>query len=168
MTDRYDLEILPICLGLHMAHTGSSDPLPEEDKASHVAWLRQRLAEWQPTAHAQWGRFDEAVKALIMATLDEVDPMPLDVLTPEEQDLVIAAIPLQTGLTRDGQRVIAAADVAREEAEAQLRALGQSPDMAAALVRNASAVLPQGHTIGLTAESAPKLHAILSAYAGVK
>lgn len=108
MTARYDLEILPVSLGLHMAHTGSADPLPAEDKARHVAWLRQRLAEWQPS-HAKWERFDEAVKAIIMATLDEVDPMPLDVLTPDEQDLVIASIPLQTGLTRDGERVIAAA-----------------------------------------------------------
>ncbi len=167
MTDRYDLEILPVCLGLHMAHTGSADPMPAEDKARHVAWLRQRLTDWQP-AHAKWERFDEAVKVLIMATLDEVDPMPLDALTPEEQDLVIASIPLQAGLTRDGELAIAAANTAREEAEAQLGALGQSSDMAAALVRNARAVLSQGHTIGLTAESAPKLHAILSAYVGAK
>ena len=207
VTDRYDLEILPVCLGLHMAHTGSADPLPSEDKARHVAWLRQRLADWQPTPHAKWERFDETVKTLIMATLDEVDPMPLDVLTPEEQDLVIAAIPLQAGLTRDGERMMSASGSAtltaeeereayrfgkvtgigldagkraiaesktrretmtREEAEAKLRALGQSSDMAAALVRNARAVLSQGHTIGLTAESAPKLHAVLSAYVGAK
>ena len=69
--ERYDLEILPVCLGLHMAHTGSADPLPEEDKARHVAWLRQRLADWQP-APVWWTRFDDAVKALIEATLAEV------------------------------------------------------------------------------------------------
>lgn len=68
--DRYDLDILAVCLALHTSHTGSAEPLPGEEEARYVAWLRQRLAEWQ-TPHPRTQRFDDAVKALVEATLAE-------------------------------------------------------------------------------------------------
>ncbi len=77
--DRYDLDILAVCLVLHMSHTGSSDQLSGEEEARYVAWLRQRLAEWH-APHPRTQRFDGAVKALVEATLAEIDAA--DELTP--------------------------------------------------------------------------------------
>lgn len=62
--------LLELCLNIHMHHTGASHPLPEYDKDVRV--LVSRLENWQPNLHARSTVFDNAVKELIKATLNEV------------------------------------------------------------------------------------------------
>lgn len=56
-----------------MNHTGSSDSylsLGAEEEARHIRILRARLAHWSDPK-SLWERFDNAVKALVEATLAE-------------------------------------------------------------------------------------------------
>lgn len=61
--------LLELCLDIHMHHTGASDPLPEYEKDVRV--LVYRLESWQTNPHKQFANFDNAVKELVKATLNE-------------------------------------------------------------------------------------------------
>lgn len=64
--------LLELCLDLRMAHNGSADPISEEDTAAALAYLNYRLATWKPSALPSGARFDECVRALVLATIIEV------------------------------------------------------------------------------------------------
>jgi hypothetical protein len=64
--------LLELCLDLRMAHNGSADPISEEETAAALAYLNYRLATWKPSALPSGARFDECVRALVIATIIEV------------------------------------------------------------------------------------------------
>ena len=64
--------LLSACLGLRMAHTGAREPYLPEHAASRIAALKLRLQEWEPSYDPKRAAFDEAVRQLILATLNEV------------------------------------------------------------------------------------------------
>ena len=64
--------LLELCLDLRMAHNGSADPISEEETAAALAYLNYRLATWKPSALPSGARFDECVRALVLATIIEV------------------------------------------------------------------------------------------------
>lgn len=64
--------LLDICLDLRMAHNGSADSMPEAETVEALAYLRERLAAWRPSRTAG-ARFDECVRQLVLATIDEVE-----------------------------------------------------------------------------------------------
>lgn len=68
--------LLSVCLDLRMAHTGATDPLPNEVVQARCAALRARLGAWTPSYHPGRAGFDEAVKQLVVATLAEVQSVP--------------------------------------------------------------------------------------------
>lgn len=62
-----------LCQHLHTSLWGAAEPWSAEDRARVVAYLKQRLRDWQPSASFKWALFDEAVRMLIVSTLNEVD-----------------------------------------------------------------------------------------------
>ena len=62
-----------LCLDLRMAYNGSADPFSEEEKCAALAYLKRRLAEWKPTVWPPSAKFDEAVRQLVIATIEEVE-----------------------------------------------------------------------------------------------
>lgn len=64
--------LLEMCLDLRMAHNGSADPISEEDTAAALAYLSYRLATWKPSILPSGARFDSCVRALVLATIIEV------------------------------------------------------------------------------------------------
>lgn len=64
--------LLEMCLDLRMAHDGSADPISDEDTAAALAYLNYRLATWKPSILPSGARFDECVRALVLATIVEV------------------------------------------------------------------------------------------------
>lgn len=63
-------DLLSICLTMHMTHTGSSDPLEFMEYVRLKNILVTSIQYWElPYKHSK--RFDEAVFALIEATLVE-------------------------------------------------------------------------------------------------
>lgn len=68
--DRYDYDLLDTCRAVHMSLTGASDPLKDFEES--VEWLRSRLEDWKP-GPGRAEAFDEAVKAVLVAALAEVE-----------------------------------------------------------------------------------------------
>ena len=68
--ERYDYSILEICETLHMAKTGTADPLTEEESTKLRAFLVTRQLDWHPS-HLSCVGYDGAVFALINAALKE-------------------------------------------------------------------------------------------------
>lgn len=72
------LDLIDICLDLHGDLTGSGPDTYAEwnqgvaKRAEHLAYLRKRLDEWTPPTC--WEAFDNAVKAVVEATLAEREP----------------------------------------------------------------------------------------------
>jgi len=69
--DEGGVDLLTACVALHMSGSGVTDLLSDEDEAGMLAWLRERLDRWTPTPCEKWRRFDDAVKALVEAAVDE-------------------------------------------------------------------------------------------------
>lgn len=65
------LRITAMCEELHMANTGSSDSLTPERRAELRARLQERLKNWTPSPVAEWAPYDDAIRYLIIATLEE-------------------------------------------------------------------------------------------------
>lgn len=62
--------LLDVCLETHMSHTGSSDPLSEEDLQRNVSVLQAAVDNWREEL-ARSKRFDDAVLELCRAALAE-------------------------------------------------------------------------------------------------
>jgi hypothetical protein len=65
------MSLLALCEALHMAKTGAADGyLNQEQVERSLAGLTERLKNWLPSP-AFTARYDNAVRALIVATLQE-------------------------------------------------------------------------------------------------
>ena len=62
--------LLDVCLETHMSHTGSSDPLREEDWQRNILVLQTAVNNWRDEL-VRTKRFDDAVLELCRATLAE-------------------------------------------------------------------------------------------------
>lgn len=62
------------CLWLRMAKTGAGDPLSPDAVEAMLQALEARLAAWTPSYSPTVAKFDEAVRQLVIATIDEVAP----------------------------------------------------------------------------------------------
>lgn len=62
--------LLDICLDLHMANTGSFQDVPTNKYKFLVSILKQSIEEWVD-GNAKYKSFDEAVRNLIKATIEE-------------------------------------------------------------------------------------------------
>lgn len=71
MTDQ--LQVLDVALALHMSHMGGSDPFRPEDRDRYVAFLTERVEKRRPSIKLG-KRFDDAVREVLKAALDEVRP----------------------------------------------------------------------------------------------
>ena len=69
MNNRHKFQIMEAALCVHMDIMGSSDGVGSDEAA---AFLRERLAEWQPS-HSRAAAFDEAVKTVCVVALAEHD-----------------------------------------------------------------------------------------------
>lgn len=65
--------LLVICESLHMDHTGASDPLLPTDKEKYIKILKLALDSWQESALSEL--YDNCVRLLIMATLEEINEL---------------------------------------------------------------------------------------------
>ena len=63
--------LLDVCLETHMSHTGSGDPLREEDLQRNILVLQTAVGNWRQEL-IRSKRFDDAVLELCRATLAEV------------------------------------------------------------------------------------------------
>lgn len=70
--DWYAYPMEALCAELHQAVTGSGDPLSPKEFATKTSWLRRRLTHWCEGGGLSLA-YDNAVKALAIATLDECD-----------------------------------------------------------------------------------------------
>ena len=61
-----------VCMDLRMAVNGSADAWDVAYLRRVVRMLQARITTWQPTVFAKSARLDEAVRALVEATLAEV------------------------------------------------------------------------------------------------
>ena len=62
-------DLLSICLAMHMHHTGASDPLRDETFDRYRRILNLAIHHWHDPVHSP--QFDECVRNLILATLEE-------------------------------------------------------------------------------------------------
>lgn len=70
--NRYEYPSLVTCAeALHEHVTGSSDPLCDEEETKVLGFLNMRLREWQKTLHSEALAYDEAVRNLVRAAIDE-------------------------------------------------------------------------------------------------
>jgi hypothetical protein len=77
----YDIGILCIAEELHSNRWGSSDSYalwcqPEGTKEKHLAYLKEKLKRWRPSASPHWEQFDNAVKSVITAAIAEWEQTP--------------------------------------------------------------------------------------------
>jgi hypothetical protein len=82
-------------------------------------------------------------------TMREIERANVPVLTADEEALVVAAIPLQTGLTRDGERAIARAEAMKEAAESMLdraKALAPGKRVRTAAMLKTAPLFPERRT----------------------
>lgn len=70
--DRYRFSLVDVCMLLHTSFVGTGDLLAPDCEERYRAWLRWRLVAWSPSIFRS--EFDEAVRALVVATLSEFDP----------------------------------------------------------------------------------------------
>ena len=63
--------ILDACEELHAAHTGASEPISRARGDELRAFLRRKLNEWEPSPIGRTTSYDDAVLALVRATLAE-------------------------------------------------------------------------------------------------
>lgn len=74
MTDfpAYEHSVLDVCQRLHGHACGSGDTLPEHELHKLREWLRLRITEhWRAPAGERCARYDNLVRRLAMAALDE-------------------------------------------------------------------------------------------------
>lgn len=64
-------QVLDVALALHGSHTGASDPLAPSDREDAVAFLTERVERWKPSSPARSKRFDDAVREVLKAALEE-------------------------------------------------------------------------------------------------
>jgi hypothetical protein len=69
--ERYEYRIVDICETLHMAGNGSGDGLAPTLRASLIGKLKARLDGWHKSPKFS-ERYDNAIRELIEATLEEV------------------------------------------------------------------------------------------------
>lgn len=67
--EKYDYSILEVCETLHMAKTGSSDPLTDDESVRLRAFLITRRMDWSATT----SKYDQAVWDLMSAALKEYE-----------------------------------------------------------------------------------------------
>lgn len=67
--DQPSRSVLQICETLHMSRTGAADPLSESQVNWYLVFLKNKLDKW--VVYPNHLRYDEAVRALIVATLNE-------------------------------------------------------------------------------------------------
>lgn len=65
--------LFDLCLRLRMACNGSADPISIEETHDAMAYLRRRLIHWTPSYHKAGERFDNCVRQLMNATIEEVE-----------------------------------------------------------------------------------------------
>lgn len=63
----YDYSVLEVCVDIKSDLCGSGDPLPNYEEM--VAWLRWRVANWQPSSITSFQFYDNVVRALAFETL---------------------------------------------------------------------------------------------------
>lgn len=68
------MKIFEICEQLHMAVTGAGDPIDPDQARTMVEFLEARLMNWRPSLTVDSTHYDDAVRILIRAVLDECDP----------------------------------------------------------------------------------------------
>lgn len=68
--NRYEMSVFLACAELHGHKTGSGHQLSEEQVAATLRWLNERVKDWHPSKHGD-KKYDDAVKALIAATIQE-------------------------------------------------------------------------------------------------
>lgn len=61
-----------LCDQLHAHNNGSGEALPENKKVAIKLELRERLKRWEE-GKGRWQKYDNCVKALVEAVLDEAD-----------------------------------------------------------------------------------------------
>lgn len=61
-----------LCMRLRVSVSGAGDPWPTKDESACVEYLKSRASRWYPS-QARYERFDEAVRALVLATIAEVE-----------------------------------------------------------------------------------------------
>lgn len=70
--NRYEYtDILACAETLHEHTTGSGDALPKTEETRVLEFLNMRLREWQTTLHEKSRQYDEAVRNLVQAAIDE-------------------------------------------------------------------------------------------------
>lgn len=70
--ERYEYPSLVECAETLHEHTGGScDPLSDPEETRLVEFLNLRLREWYPTHHKETLVYDEAVRNLVRAAIDE-------------------------------------------------------------------------------------------------
>lgn len=74
MTD-FTKRIFDVCEGLHLSHTGAGDHLTNAQYREYVEFLKDRLYTWYVSPVQSMG-YDEAVRQLMRATLEELGEVP--------------------------------------------------------------------------------------------
>ena len=70
-----DNSLLETCLKLRMACNGSANPWSVEDIVACRLMLEDRLDDWKPSLLSKGRMFDQAVRLLVIATIEEVRQM---------------------------------------------------------------------------------------------
>ena len=71
-----DATLLDGCLTLRMSDWGSSEPpLEDERRRAMIAALRERLATWEKRSTPIQAKFDDLVRQLVVATLEEIQAL---------------------------------------------------------------------------------------------
>ena len=68
----FKVGLFELCVGITQQASGASDPWPDEDIELVRAYLRERLSQWHPNTGTISSDFDEAVRTLVEAALDQV------------------------------------------------------------------------------------------------
>lgn len=69
--NRYEMSVFLACAETHMHLNNSGPRMSDEVIAETAKWLSERLANWVPSKPAS-EKYDDAVRYLIVATLQEV------------------------------------------------------------------------------------------------
>lgn len=69
---KYEVSILETCEELHMTMTGASEGMSANAFRARITYLEKRLGSWHRSRGSE-ERYDEAVRALMLAVLAEYD-----------------------------------------------------------------------------------------------
>jgi hypothetical protein len=73
-----DATLLDGCLTLRMSDWGATEPpLPDDRRKAMITALRERLATWEERSTPIRSKFDDLVRQLVVATLEEIQALAL-------------------------------------------------------------------------------------------